>query len=324
MPRSRGIVMRLATRTRQDSIPSLPKDPGRDEDPAMSDEQDPRRGPEGREPRPDETREFSPFSDDDERRSPAGNHPDDGPRPGDAWVGDRTEQMPGTPRPSGDETVLNPRPPQRDETSVLPPARDWSAEDAAWAGRAQVRPPRPGQADYGTDSDWDAAPPVEPRGKWWLPILVGVVALVLLGLLGWGIYLITQDSDDGDETPAPVAPASAPAATTKPTPTTKAPTTTPPTTEPTESTNPAEVTVPALIGLSRADAQEALQRRGLRFRVISRPNDATPGTVIDSDPAEGQQVPADTQVTLVIAAQRSTTPTTQPTTTGPAGQPDED
>jgi PASTA domain len=292
----------------------------------MSDEQEQRRGPEGREPRPDETREFSPFADEDDQSPAAGNHPDDGPRPGDAWVGDHTEQMPGTPPAADDATVVTPRPSQRDETSVMPPARDWSAQDAAWAGRAEVRPPRPGQSDYGTGSDWDAVPPVEPRGKWWMPILVGILALILLGLLGWGIYLITQDTGDGDETPAPATSASAPAVTTEPTtaPTSTAPTTTPPTTEPTESTNPAEVTVPALVGLSRADAQEALQRRGLRFRAISRPSDATPGTVIDSDPAEGQQVPADTQVTLVIAAQRTTTPTTQPTTTGPAGQPDED
>lgn len=290
----------------------------------MSDEQEQRRGPEGREPRPDETREFSPLSDD---QSPAaGNEPDDGPRPGDAWVGDRTEQMPGVPPSAADDaTVVTPRPPQRDETSVLPPARDWAAQDAAWAGRAEVRPPRPGEADYGAGSDWDAVPPVEPRGKWWMPILVGVLALILLGLLGWGIYLITQDSGDSDETPAPAVSASAPAATTEATtaPTTTPPTT-PPTTRPTESTNPAEVTVPALVGLSQADAQEALQRRGLRFRVIFRPSDATPGNVIDSDPAEGQKVPADTQVTLVIAAQRTTPPTTRPTTTAPAEPPDED
>jgi len=291
----------------------------------MSDEQEQRRGPEGRDPRPDETREFSPFADDDDQSPAAGNHPDDGPRPGDAWVGDGTEQMPGGPSsPPDDATVVTPRPPQGGETSVLPPARDWSAQDAAWAGRAEVRPPRPGQADYGVGSDWDAVPPAEPRGKWWMPILVGIVALVLLGLLGWGIFLIMQDSEDGDQTPAPVA--SAPAVTTKPTTAASSavPTTTPPTTEPTESTNPAEVTVPALVGLSQADAQEALQRRGLRARVISRPSDATAGNVIDSDPAEGQKVPADTQVTLVIAAQRTTVPTTQPTTTGPAGQPDED
>jgi beta-lactam-binding protein with PASTA domain len=54
----------------------------------------------------------------------------------------------------------------------------------------------------------------------------------------------------------------------------------------------------------------------LRF-VIS--DDAPAGTVIDSDPEEGQEVPPDTVVTLIIAAE----PTTQPTTTS-TDQPDED
>jgi len=44
--------------------------------------------------------------------------------------------------------------------------------------------------------------------------------------------------------------------------------------------------------------------------------------VIDSDPAEGQQVPADTVITLIIAAEPGTP--TQPATTGPAGEQDED
>jgi len=44
--------------------------------------------------------------------------------------------------------------------------------------------------------------------------------------------------------------------------------------------------------------------------------------VIDSDPAEGQQVPADTVITLIVAAAPTTpaTPTQTPTTTGPTDQ----
>lgn len=286
----------------------------------MSDEQ------EGRRPRPDETREFSPFDDDqtgdgagvgsgDETRV-AGIQPDDRPRTGDA----PTQQVP--PFPAGDA----PGRPLPDATAVQPPVRDWAAQDAAWAGRAEVRPPRPGQSDYGTASDWDAQPPAEPRGRWWMPIVIGVVALILLGLLGWGIYLITQ-AEDGDGTPAPGASVSAPVApatTTEPTttePTTTAPTTTPPTTEPTQTTDPVTVTVPALVGLSQQDAQQALERRGLRFRVIARPNDATPGTVFDCDPPEGQEVPADTQVTLVVSAERTEPTTTPPTEPGEGDEP---
>jgi beta-lactam-binding protein with PASTA domain len=40
---------------------------------------------------------------------------------------------------------------------------------------------------------------------------------------------------------------------------------------------------------------------GLSWHVILRDSDALPGTVIDSDPAEGQEVPSDTRITLVVA-----------------------
>ena len=73
--------------------------------------------------------------------------------------------------------------------------------------------------------------------------------------------------------------------------------------------------MPALIGLSRDEAVQALERRGLSVREITRSGDGAPGTVIDSDPAEGQEVPPGTTVTLVIAAEKTTPPT--PTTTTP-------
>jgi len=286
----------------------------------MSDDQEPRR-----DPRADETRQFDPFDDDDDRTRPGEIHPEGGTRSGDDAGSDRTRQMPATPgndgtrqvpaTPGDDATVVTPRPPEDGGTAVMPPVQEWTAQEAAWAGRAEVRPRRPG--DYGTTSDWDpVAPPDEPRGKWWMPILVGILALILLGLLGWGIYLIAQNSDEGGETPAPAPSVTAPA-TTEPatTPPTTEPTTTPPTTQPTNT----EVTVPALVGLSQQEAQQALERRGLNYRLIFRSSDAAPGTVIDSDPAEGQEVPPDTQVTLVIAAP----PTTQPGTP-PTEEPDQD
>jgi hypothetical protein len=265
-------------------------------------------------PRPDETRQFSPFDDEDDATRTEGqagpNHPDDGPRSSDAWVFDRTDR---TPR-DDDATAVTPAPP-RDATSIMPPANDpgTGRAEAPWAGRAEVRPPRPGvESDY-PDSDWTAAPPSEPRGKWWMPILIGILALILVALLGWGIWLIIQAQDRNNGTPAPAPATSAIAPpTTQPTadPTTEAPTTQPTTTEPT----PTEVTIPALRGLSQQAAQQALSRRGLSSRllfVIS--TEAPPGTVIDSDPPEGQEVPPDTTVTLIIAAAQPTTPTT-PTT----------
>jgi hypothetical protein len=279
------------------------------EDPVMSDEQE-----RGRDPGADETRQHQPFNDDDGHTRADGIQPQDGPRTGD----DRTRPMPSA---NGDDaTVVTPGGQRPDGTSVLPAARDWTEQDRAWAGRAAVRPKHPDE--YGTAvGDWEAVPPPEePRGRWWMPILVGILALLVLGLLGWGIYLIVQNSDDGAETPAPAPSVTAPA-TTEPTttaPTTR-PTTEPTTTAPTTQPTATAVTVPALIGLSQQEAQQALDRRGLNYRLIFRASDAPAGTVIDSDPAEGQEVPPDTRVALVIAAEAAT----QPTTPGTAG-PDED
>jgi len=275
---------------------------------------------------PDETRQFDPAVGDE-------NQPDDRPRSDDAWVLDGTEQMPRAgaanteklPRTGAadDETVLAPR---ADATSVLPAAeRDAVGPDGAtspaWTGRAEVRPPRPGRAGDFPSGDWDVVPPPrEPRGKWWTPIVVGIAVLVLLALLGWGIWLILQASADDDETPAPAASASVAAPETTETtsrPPTTEPTTTPSTTEP---TGPAEVTIPALKGLSSAEARQALDRTGLAYRLrFVTSADAPAGTVIDSDPAEGQKVPSDTTVTLIIAAAPSSaaTVTTTPTSTAP-------
>jgi hypothetical protein len=268
-------------------------------------------------PRPDETRQFSPFDDEDDATRMQGragpNHPDDGPRSGDAWVFDRTDHTPRSPL-DDDATAVTPQPTRPDATSIMPPANDWGTgrAEAPWAGRAEVRPPRPGvDSDY-PDSDWTAVPTSEPRGKWWMPILVGIVALILVALLGGGIWLLirAQDKNNGTPAPVPITSAGAPL-TTQPSaaPTTEAPTTQPTTTEPTQTA----VTIPALRGLSQQEAQQALSRRGLssRLRFVAS-TDAPPGIVIDSDPPEGQEVPPDTTVTLIIAAQ-PTTPTT-PTT----------
>jgi beta-lactam-binding protein with PASTA domain len=75
------------------------------------------------------------------------------------------------------------------------------------------------------------------------------------------------------------------------------------------------VTVPALRGYPLPQAQAALVKTGLKFRTIYRTNAAAPGTVIDSDPAEGQQVPPDTTVTLVVAQSATTLPTAPITVT---------
>jgi PASTA domain len=278
----------------------------------------------------DETGEYFPFAEDEEIPPIGGPLKDD-----------RTAQLP---RAAGDadRTQLFPPTAADDATSVIPAAAtdgtrterhprstdNWADEgDAVWSARAGVRPPRPGYGDDFTSTDWATVPADEPRGRWWTPIAVGIVALLLLALLGWGIYLIVQSTGD-DATPGVTASPAAPVTTAA----TTAPTTTPPSTEPVTTrpatsapATPSDITVPALKGLSSEEARGALDRKGLNYRLRYVTSDSPAGTVIDSDPAEGQQVPADTVITLIIAAGPTTAPTpTQTQTTGPTGQQEED
>jgi hypothetical protein len=216
---------------------------------------------------------------------------------------------------------------QEKPTAVIPADDDWapSRGNPAWSGRAEVRAPQPGRG-Y-PEVDWAAAAEPGTKDRWWMPIVVGIIALILLALLGWAIYLIVQDSDS--KTPVPAATTSTAAAptqtaatttTAQTTPPSSAPTTTPPitmpsTTEPTDT----EVTVPALRGLALPAAQAALNATGLNYRLKFREVDAPAGTVVDSDPAEGQEVPPDTVVTLVVAAGATTVPTVTTDSTGGAG-----
>ncbi|WP_250031947.1 Stk1 family PASTA domain-containing Ser/Thr kinase [Paractinoplanes maris] len=226
-------------------------------------------------------------------------------------------------------TVVTDRP---GSTAVMPPVGDddWAPSRAnpAWSGRAEVRAPQPGRG-Y-PEVDWAASSPPQQRDRWWMPIVVGIIALVLLAVLGWAVYLLVNDSD-GDQAPAPPAASSvvAPAETTATTQTTS-PSATPTTTAPSPSPSPTpttseptggELTIPALRGLALPEAQAALRSTGLNYRLIYRQAPDVPaGTVIDSDPVEGQEVPPDTTVTLVVAAEATGTPTTEPTEDPGAGQ----
>jgi hypothetical protein len=281
----------------------------------------------------DETGEFQPLQEDGEIPPIGGTPMDDGTerRPPAAADSDGTQVFAAEDQ---DATRVAPRAPQSDATSVLPAAagdgtrteRDTRSTDnwaddgnEVWSARAGVRPRRPGYGDDSTSTDW-ALPDEEPHGKWWTPIAVGIVGLLLLSLLGWGIYLIVQSAGDG-ATPEVTASAAAPA-TTRPS---SAPPATEPPAQPTSPlTTPGDVTVPALKGLSSEEASDALDRRGLNYRLRFVTSDSPAGTVIDSDPVEGRQVPADTVITLIIAAGPTASATPTPSaSTGPSGA-DED
>lgn len=234
----------------------------------------------------DQTREFDPFADED-AAPPAGDETRQMPA-----AGDETRQMPA----AGDETR---RIPAADETAPVP------EQPAAWSGRAGVPPPDSTVVRGPAPTEW--APPEDGGGKWWMPIVVGIVALLLVGALIAGIWLI-YNANKVEPTPTPSqsptpAPTSAPA-------TSAAPTTSPP---PPPTTAPAGVPVPPLVGLTDEQAREELDGLGLSYRLVYRPAEEPANTVIETQPEEGEVVPPGTEITLVIAS--PLTPTDTPTTT---------
>ncbi|MEU8069341.1 PASTA domain-containing protein [Micromonospora sp. NPDC049151] len=223
------------------------------------------------------------------------------PLPRDA--GDATRPLPGGPAgPGGPPAPGRPL----DATTPQEPV-------GAWSGRAGVPPPRPaGYPEPG--SEWYAE---EQAGRrWWMPILLGVLALLLLALIGVGVWLALRaadrDSDPGPPLPSP--PAQTSAAPTTAAPTSAAPSSSPPSTPAT--TAPVEVPMPPLVGLPEAAARAALDRLDVDYRVQRRASDRPAGTVIATDPEAGYPVGEDDRVTIVVAVPAP--PTSGPSTPGSA------
>jgi hypothetical protein len=144
-----------------------------------------------------------------------------------------------------------------------------------------------------------------------MPIVVGLVALLLLGVLGYGIWLAAQNNEERE----PVAPATTASAVT-----TTAPATTAPATTPTRPTAPAtsavaSEVVPPLTGLDVATARDILRDVGLEARTENRESESVPaGRIIESRPPVGTTVPRGTEIVLIVA----TAPPAAPPTTEPA------
>ncbi|MET8362300.1 PASTA domain-containing protein [Micromonospora sp. NPDC005194] len=198
--------------------------------------------------------------------------------------------------PSGDRTARMPV-----ERSTPPP----------WSGRAEVRAPRPAEPT----ADWY----VEEQGgrRWWLPILWGVLALLLAGLLGAALWVVLNARDDDPDNPATpsVPPASASAPPSSSAPTSAAPSSATPS-SPAATTEEARLPVPPLAGLPQATAERLLDRLGLSYRVVYRPSELPPGTVVSTDPEAGATVRTDEEVLLVISQARPST-ATSPTSPSP-------
>ncbi|MEU1752197.1 PASTA domain-containing protein [Micromonospora matsumotoense] len=256
---------------------------------------------------------------DDRQESPA----DDATRPLPRQPDDATRQLPPARPGSGGSPVGLPPPSDPtarqepvDATRPLPPAGAEPSDPAGspvWSGRAGVPPPR--ADDPREPAEWYGEEQRDRR--WWTPILLGVLALLLLGLVGVGIWLALRAADspsDGTPTPPPTV---VPTATPTSAPTTAAPTTGPPTTPPTtpSTTGPAGIAVPPLVGLSQETAENLLGRLGLSSRVQTRESDRPPGTVLATDPEQGELVTPGDEVTLVVAAEATASPTGSGTAT---------
>ncbi|MDG4794778.1 PASTA domain-containing protein [Micromonospora sp. WMMD1082] len=268
--------------------------------------------PEPTEEQPDDrTRPISPAGGDPDGTAPLGRTPDETAPLG--RTPDETAPLGRTP----DETAPLDRTPgsaeRPDGTAPLPPAQ--RSGPAAWSGRAEVPSVRPGAEREPSGGEWYADE--QPGRPWWLPILWGVLLLLLLGLLGVGIWLARQALDEGGSPPASPQPTrQTPTATASPSPTTRSPS--PP---PTTSAAPAEVPVPPLVGLPEAAARALLDGLDLDYAVEYRPSDQPAGTVIATDPGAGELVAAGDEIRLVVAAASPSPsvttgePTTEPTAT---------
>jgi hypothetical protein len=223
---------------------------------------------------------------------------------------DATQVVPKDPTPDADATRVVPKDSGPvDRTAPLPPT------PAAWSGRAGVPPPRP--ADYRDPTEWYAEEQADRR--WWMPILLGILALVLLALIGVGVWLALRAADDGAGpagTPS-ARPTTVPATSVPPTsvaPSSAEPSTEPPTTPPTSSAA-AEVPMPPLVGLPEATARGILDRLGVDYRVRTRTSERPAGTVVGTDPAAGEPIRAGDRVTVLVAAAAPTTGAGTPTPT---------
>ncbi len=186
-----------------------------------------------------------------------------------------------------------------DGTAVLPQT-DQPESPARWAARAGV--PARGPRAAAPEQQW--VPEQAPR-IWWTPILIGLAILVLLGLVGLGLWLAVRGS-----TPVP-GPSPTPGVST----TSAAPTTAPPTTAASPPT--VLVPVPPLANVPADQAVDILRTQGLTANVVTRVSDSLPaGTVIDTNPPAGTKVPVGSVVTLFVAAPPATSAPPTPTPDG--------
>lgn len=193
-------------------------------------------------------------------------------------------------------------------------------DSSRWTARAQV--PTPGLDDVPEPAlaheEWVEERP--PRATL-QPVLITLAVLVLLSMIGFGVWLMLQ----GTDTPTP-GPGVDPSATAPSGPLTPAPTTRPAPTTAAATTGPAQpqlVAVPSLRGRTRAQAMLSLRRAGLVGQFVEREDPSVQaGRVISSEPPQGTMVERGFTVQVILSSGPPvpTAPATSeaPETTAPA------
>lgn len=214
---------------------------------------------------------------------------------------DGTRQMPadGTRQMPADATGRIPA----DGTQVLPPVSSWSA-------RAQVPPAAPVGAGPELSS-WQE-PASGGSSRWWAPLVLGLLALLLLAFLGFGLWMIVQSDEDREipGTPSPSAPAR-PSATATPSPT------------PSPTPETVRVEVPELAGVQAEDARDQLAELGLRPQLRTVETDERiAGTVVRTEPGAGSLLAEGARIVVFVAQDPEPEPEptgepTPPSTGGP-------
>jgi hypothetical protein len=227
-----------------------------------------------------------------------------------------------TPDPDEDATQRFPRPNRTegepnaglDQTAPYAPLDDATEArhdpDAtqvvnAWTGRAEVRGPIP--PDDG--EEWTEQGPDEPGRRWWMPIFLGLLGLLVVIA---AIVAATLLSRNNDNQPVPTTPATPSAA---PTPRSTSPsapqTNAPPSSAPPTATT---VVVPETFGDSEAVARGKLEAIGLVVHVMTQEDPvAKPGTVLATTPPAGSEVLSGSDITVIVArAMASTSPEPKP------------
>lgn len=173
-----------------------------------------------------------------------------------------------------------------------------------WVARANVDPQRP-RSSLPPAWEEDPAREDDPYGgrSWFTPVIVAVVGLVLLFLVGIGIFLIYRNNAKAPP-PQPSPTVASVAPTTGAAPTSAAPTSAAPSSAAPTTAGPAIAVIPTLRGVAQQDATNQLKALGFNVNVLMIDDPTVlPGTVSHTDPAEGTPVTTGSTITIFVANQ---------------------